>query len=86
MRSVTFQQGAFDEFTSWAEDDAVIFERLVRLISEARRDPFTGIGKPEPLKHRLQGHWSRRITEEHRLVYRVTPEAIVVASCKYHYK
>ena len=55
------------------------------LIEDALRDPFSGIGKPEPLKYNLAGYWSRRITSEHRLVYRVTDDAIVIVGCKYHY-
>ena len=60
-------------------------KRIVALLYDTLRDPFNGLGKPEPLKHNLRGNWSRRITEEHRLVYRVTEEAIVVVSCRYHY-
>jgi toxin YoeB len=55
------------------------------LIQEAAREPFRGTGKPEPLRHQLKGYWSRRITEEHRLVYRVTDEEIFIASCRDHY-
>ena len=85
MRQVHFHQDAFADFTAWAPADPALFERLVRLIAEAARSPFEGIGKPEPLKHQLKGYWSRRINAEHRLVYKVTPEAIIIVSCRYHY-
>ena len=86
MRIVAFHQSAFEQYNEWAARDKKTFERLKRLISEAAKTPFEGIGKPEPLKHELKGYWSRRITGEHRLVYKVTDEQIVVASCKYHYE
>ncbi len=60
-------------------------QKVLELIQHVAREPFTGLGKPEPLRHQLSGCWSRRITEEHRLVYRVTEESIVVVSCRYHY-
>ena len=85
MRTVAFHAGAFAQFTDWAKADPKLYERLVRLITETAREPFTGLGKPEPLRHQLKGCWSRRINEEHRLVYRVTEEAITVLSCRDHY-
>jgi toxin YoeB len=85
MRTVAFHADAFADFTAWATQDKKLFERLTRLISETAKDPFGGIGKPEPLKHALKGHWSRRINDEHRLVYKVTETSIVIVSCKYHY-
>lgn len=63
-----------------------MFERIRRLITESAKTPFTGIGKPEPLKRNLKGYWSRRINEEHRLVYRATDEQIIIVSCKFHYE
>ena len=85
MRAVAFHKDAFEQYTDWARIDKKIFERLHRLIIETARDPFAGIGKPEPLKADLRGYWSRRISDEHRLVYKVTDEMIIIASCKYHY-
>jgi toxin YoeB len=82
---VTFHRVAFDDYNDWAKLDRKIFERIRRIIVEALNNPFDGIGKPEPLKHELKGFWSRRITDEHRLVYKVTDEQIVIISCKYHY-
>lgn len=66
--------------------DKKTFERLTCLIAETARTPFAGIGKPEPLKRELSGYWSRRITNEHRLVYKVTDDQLIIASCKYHYE
>lgn len=86
MRTITFHAQAWEDFRAWAEQDPKLFARLVRLISETAKEPFGGIGKPEPLKHQLKGYWSRRITDEHRLVYKVTEEAIIIAGCKYHYR
>jgi toxin YoeB len=85
MRKVGFHSEAFEQFNDWAKQDSQVFERLTRLIKETLRDPFGGIGKPEPLKHDLKGYWSRRITDEHRLVYKVTTEMVIIVSCKYHY-
>lgn len=85
MRKAAFHPEAFALFTDWAKQDSQVFERLTRLIKETLRDPFAGIGKPEPLKHDLRGYWSRRITDEHRLVYKVTTDMIIIASCRYHY-
>jgi toxin YoeB len=59
--------------------------RINRLIREIQRDPFSGVGKPEPLKHALAGYWSRRITDEHRIVYRVSEDAVFIAQLRYHY-
>jgi toxin YoeB len=85
MKKVAFLARAFDEFNQWAVQDKKIYSKIVSLIKDVNRDPFAGLGKPEPLKHELSGLWSRRITDEHRLVYRVTDEEIVVVSCKFHY-
>jgi toxin YoeB len=86
MRELTFQGNAFDEFVEWGLTNRTVFERLTKCLRDSQRDPFKGIGKPEPLKHEFQGCWSRRITDEHRLIYRVTANAIVVISCKAHYQ
>lgn len=85
MRLVAFHQTAFDDFSDWAKNDKKLFERIRRLIIETLKSPFDGIGKPEPLKHALKGYWSRRLTDEHRLVYKVTDTQIIIISCKYHY-
>lgn len=85
MRIIAFQQTAFEQYNEWAKTDKKLFERLQRLISETAKNPFDGIGKPEPLKADLKRYWSRRINDEHRLVYKVTEEHIIIAACKYHY-
>ncbi len=85
MRTVEFENSALEQFYKWQKDDANIFEKIVRLVAECRETPFEGIGKPEALKHNLKGCWSRRINREHRLVYKVTADTIVIISCKFHY-
>ena len=85
MRKVFFEPIAHEQFLEWEHFDKKIFQKIVGLISETRNEPFKGIGKPEPLKHQFKGCWSRRITNEHRLVYQVTQDFIIVISCKYHY-
>lgn len=85
MRTIAFHQEALEQYNNWAKIDRKLFDRIHRLILETARNPFTGIGKPEPLKSELRGYWSRRINDEHRLVYKVTEEMIIIASCKYHY-
>ena len=70
MRQVVFEQSAFMEFTEWASLDKKLYKRIVDLITDALRQPFSGLGKPEPLKHELKGYWSRRINNEHRLIYK----------------
>ena len=85
MRRITFESGAFDEFATWAVEDKKVYAKLVRLIKDVDRSPFTGLGKPEPLRYEMQGYGSRRITDEHRSVYRVTDEDIFIVACKFHY-
>ena len=85
MRDIVFRGSSFDDFTNWKFDNGKIFNKIVDLIEETRRTPFEGKGQPEPLKNNLKGFWSRRISAEHRLVYMVTVEKIIIISCKYHY-
>ena len=85
MRTVAFHAEAFEDFTRWAQDDPSMFQRIARMLGECAREPFKGIGKAEPLKNQLRGYWSRRLGDQHRLVYKVTQDSIIVASCKYHY-
>ncbi|GHV93406.1 toxin YoeB [Spirochaetia bacterium] len=82
---ISFEKSAFEEYREWAVEDKKIFAKINALITEIMRDPFHGSGKPEPLKENLSGYWSRRITQEHRLVYTVSSSHIVISSCKYHY-
>ncbi len=80
-----FTPHAWQEYQQWLQEDRAVLKRINRLIEDALREPFSGIGKPEPLKHMLQGAWSRRITEEHRLVYLVEGDDLVVVQLRYHY-
>lgn len=83
--ALTFTDIAWGEYLSWHAEDQTIGDRINDLIDECRRTPFTGTGKPEPLKGDLSGYWSRRITREHRLVYLPEDKVIYVVSCRYHY-
>ncbi|MBQ2315277.1 MAG: Txe/YoeB family addiction module toxin [Treponema sp.] len=83
---VSFTLSAFEDYQHWAKDDKTVFRKINSLIKEILRTPFAGTGKPEPLKHELSGFWSRRITEEHRLVYKVEKDELMIVSCKYHYE
>ncbi|MGH2279693.1 Txe/YoeB family addiction module toxin [Aliarcobacter sp. ERUVET-7] len=85
MKQVAFEEKAFEDFTNWATQDKKLYTKIIALIKDIKRSPFLGLGKPEPLKHELSGYWSRRINDEHRLVYKVTDTMIIIASCKYHY-
>ncbi|WP_100159662.1 Txe/YoeB family addiction module toxin [Proteus columbae] len=80
-----FSEQSWSDYLYWQQIDKKIIKRINELIKDIKRTPFSGIGKPEPLKHNLTGFWSRRITDEHRLIYRVTDSAIEIASCRYHY-
>jgi len=85
MRKIAFLPRGFDEFNQWAIDDKKIYAKIVTLVKDIQRDPFSGLGKPEALKYELSGLWSRRITDEHRLVYSIAPEEVVIVSCRFHY-
>jgi len=85
VRSLEFDPAAFEDLTWWIQQDRDKAFRIVNLIKDVQRDPFRGIGKPEPLKHELKGCWSRRIDREHRLVYEVTEGKIRILACRYHY-
>lgn len=82
---IAFDPEAFQDFRKWATEDKKIFKKIGELIKDTSRTPFQGLGKPEPLKHDLSGFWSRRITEEHRLVYKVEKDTLFIVSCKFHY-
>jgi toxin YoeB len=83
--NILFQQSAFDDYQQWAVNDKKIFSKIGNLIKEISRTPFTGAGKPEPLKGNLSGFWSRRITDKHRLVYKLEQDIVFIAACKSHY-
>jgi toxin YoeB len=85
MRDYLFTAIAFEQYNEWQTENKQVFTKLKKLIKESARTPFEGIGKPEPLKHEYAGYWSRRITDEHRLVYRVEDTFIKIIACKFHY-
>ncbi len=85
MKSLEFDASAFEDLAWWIEQDRDKALKIIKLIKDAQRDPFRGIGKPEPLRHELAGCWSRRIDQEHRLIYQVTSEKIRILACRYHY-
>ncbi len=85
-RDVQWYGDAWDEYCEWQRTDKAILNRINELIKDARRDPFSGIGKPEPLKHDLSGGWSRRINETDRLTYYLKNGILVIISCKGHYE
>lgn len=80
-----FSERAWEDYLHWQAADPKLLARLNALIKESARTPFQGTGKPEPLRGDLSGWWSRRLTQEHRLVYRPTPEGLLIAQCRYHY-
>ena len=86
---IVFRADAWHDYVGWSREDPKVLERINTLLGECLRDPFRGTGKPEPLRKTLSGWWSRRITSEHRLVYRATgsgdTQALEVLSCRYHY-
>jgi len=80
-----FSDAAWEDYLYWQKQDRLMVERIDKLIREIQREPFTGIGKPESLKHALAGYWSRRITDEHRLVYKIEGDALLLAQIRYYY-
>jgi len=85
VKSLEFDPAAFEDLAWWVEKDRKQALRIIKLIEAIQRDPFGGIGKPEPLKRDLTGCWSRRIDDEHRLVYQVLKDKIRILACRYHY-
>lgn len=82
---ISFSDQAWEDYLYWQQTDKSTVKRINALLKDIQRSPFEGIGKPEPLRHALAGFWSRRIDDEHRLVYAVEEEGILVAQCRYHY-
>lgn len=78
--------GGWADYLQWQEQDRKTLHRINEVIRDTLRNPFAGIGKPEPLKGNLKGWWSRRITQEHRLVYRVEAETLIIMQCRFHYE
>lgn len=82
---ISFQDDGWDDYLYWQQQDKKILKRINALLKDIARQPFEGVGKPEPLKYTLNGYWSRRINDEHRLVYTVKNKQIIVIQCRYHY-
>jgi toxin YoeB len=84
--NIVFAPQAWEDYLHWQSADRTVLKRINRLIADTRRSPHEGIGKPEPLKYGLAGAWSRRITEEHRLVYRVVDDDLQIIQARYRYQ
>ena len=82
---LVFAEQAWEDYLYWQEHDPRLLARINTLIRDIQRDPFAGLGKPEPLKHALAGYWSRRIDDEHRIVYKTQSDALLLAQLRYHY-
>lgn len=82
---IEWAEEAWEDYLYWQQTNKVALKRINALIKDIGRDPFGGIGKPEPLKHHLSGFWSRRIDDEHRLIYSVDDGCLKIAQCRYHY-
>ena len=80
-----FSENAWEDYLYWQKTNKKILNRINKLIKETKREPFEGLGKPEPLKHSLAGYRARRINDEHRMVYKVTDDALLIAQLRYHY-
>jgi toxin YoeB len=83
--NLLFTEESWNDYLFWLKNDIKLLKRINKLIKEIKRTPFLGIGKPEPLKFKLAGCWSRRINDEHRLIYEINKEEIRIISCRYHY-
>ena len=82
---LVFDEQAWEDYLYWQETDQKLLKRINSLVKDIQRDPFAGIGKPEPLKHALAGYWSRRINDEQRIVYKIEGESLLLAQTRYHY-
>ena len=80
-----FSENAWDDYLYWQRNNPNLVKRINTLIKDTQRSPFEGIGKPEPLKHNFSGYWSRRITDEHRMLYKVEDDSLLIAQLRYHY-
>lgn len=80
-----FSTRAWEDYLYWQQTDRKILRRINTLIKEIQRTPFEGIGKPEPLQHRLSGYWSRRLNDEHRIIYKIEGQDVFIAQLRYHY-
>lgn len=82
---LVFAENAWEDYLYWQKTDKKLLKRINVLIKDIQREPFEGIGKPEPLKHALSGYWSRRINDEHRIVYKIDNDSVLIAQLRYHY-
>ena len=82
---ITFSSHAWEDYSTWLKEDRKMLVKINQLIKDIQRTPYDGIGKPEALKYDLAGYWSRRIDREHRLVYKMENDTVIIISCKYHY-
>ncbi|OGA71948.1 MAG: toxin YoeB [Betaproteobacteria bacterium RIFCSPLOWO2_12_FULL_67_28] len=82
---IVWAPGAWRDYLYWSRSDVRVRDKINTLIEDIQRHPFTGLGKPEPLKRKLRGFWSRRISREHRLVYRIESGVVQIAQCRFHY-
>lgn len=80
-----FAENAWADYLYWQKTDKKMLQRINTLIKDIKREPFEGIGKPEPLKHALSGYWSRRINDEHRIIYKIYQDSLLIAQLRYHY-
>lgn len=88
---ISFEAAAWEDYLFWQKydqpkSDKQVLRKINQLIRDIQRDPFAGLGKPEPLKHNLAGFWSRRITDEHRIVYKMDGDEVLIAQCRHHYE
>lgn len=83
--TLIFSENAWDDYLYWQHKNPKILKRINTLIKNIQRQPFEGVGKPEPLKHNFSGYWSRRITDEHRIIYKVENNSLMIAQLRYHY-
>jgi toxin YoeB len=80
-----FVEDSWEDYLYWQKTDKKLLSKINDLLKDISRTPFSGIGKPEPLKHKYKGYWSRRINDEHRLIYKIQDDEIIIAKCRFHY-
>ena len=85
MRKIILEVSAQEDVFYWAKNDLKVLRKIIELIEDTQRTPFSGKGKPELLKHNYKGFWSKRITDEYRMVYKVTDESLIIIQCRFHY-
>ena len=85
MKKIIFSKNAWEDYIFWQAEDKKVLKKINALIKDIQSNPYSGIGKPEPLKYDLAGLWSRRIDHEHRLVYQINENELLIYSCRYHY-